>query len=117
MEMDLGCRRLFVAESENDSVAIIDPNEDKVIRIILNMNGPQGWATCYRATGRQMAVWNVTNGIEPRSSEHAAAAFLANGNGQRAANALPCAPSLLAASGFFVNLGHHSVVLAHHTAY
>src|ERR1700730_2565813 len=42
MAIDLGRRRLLVAELENDSVGIVDLNERKVIRVVLHMNSPQG---------------------------------------------------------------------------
>src|ERR1700681_1900600 len=42
MAIDLGRRRLLVAELENHSVGIVDLNERTVIQVILNMNGPQG---------------------------------------------------------------------------
>src|SRR5262252_5885988 len=57
MAFDLGRRRLFVAELENDSVAVVDVMARKVLHVIAGMKGPQGLGyapatdTLYAANG------------------------------------------------------------------
>jgi len=42
MAIDLARRRLFVAELENDSVAVIDLDARKVVQVVSDVKGPQG---------------------------------------------------------------------------
>src|SRR5262245_60068119 len=42
LAVDLARRRLFVAELENNTVAVIDMQTDKVIHVITGLNKPQG---------------------------------------------------------------------------
>jgi DNA-binding beta-propeller fold protein YncE len=57
MAVDIGRRRLFVAELGNDSVAVVDLDQRKVFRVISDLKGPQGIAyepstdTLYIANG------------------------------------------------------------------
>src|SRR5262249_57881140 len=44
MAVDLARRRLFVAELENDSVAVVDLDGRKVMQVITDVKGPQGLA-------------------------------------------------------------------------
>ena len=42
LAVDLARNRLFVAELENDTVAVIDLNANKVMQVISGLNRPQG---------------------------------------------------------------------------
>ena len=43
LAVDLARNRLFVAELENDMVAVIDLNANKVMQVISGLNRPQAW--------------------------------------------------------------------------
>ena len=57
LAVDLGRNRLFVAELENDTVAVIDLDANKVMQVISGLNKPQGLGyhaatdTLYSPTG------------------------------------------------------------------
>ena len=60
MAVDLGRRRLFVAELENDSVGVVDFGARKVVHIISDVKGPQGLG--YRPSTDTLFVANGGDG-------------------------------------------------------